>query len=312
VPKGKDDDSAFTLPNVAKRSDQVHNINFIGFRVEGGISGWKQFVKSVYGRWVDSGGSLHDYGENNPKYGPYNIYFKGIEVKNLFMGIYSGLYAHDWTVDSCVMKKSKYSHFWYMMGWHLAVVNSNFEDATHDALAIRGYYPEGEVHTYIGKADSTECYGNRYVDDRGSRAVENGFLPKDEWTHTIVDNNFTRVTTIRNDENVHLAIAYSVYSDDPICGAEKTYMPPQNIEVSNNIFSNSGEESSANNSAVAVDAREGINNSGLSSVNGIEIYSNKFYRVKQSEQFIITDDPHTNLNDLKSYEVYNNDIININ
>ncbi len=309
VPKGYDDKSAFTLPNVARVSEQVHDISFVGFKVEGKTTSWKQFVKSVHGRWVDSGGNLHDYGDDNPKYGPYNIYFKNIETNNLFMGLYSGLHAHDWTVDSCIAKNSTMSHFWYMMGWHLAVVNSTFEDATHDALAIRGYYPDGEVHTYIGKEDSKECYGNKYVKDRGSRSVENGFLPADDWTHIIRNNTFKRITTIRGDWNSYVPIAYSIYSDDAVCGAERTYMPPQNIEISGNLFDNRGEESDAINSAIAVDAYSGINNDSLASVNGISIFDNTFIRVKSSEEFIVTNDSNTDLSKLDKDKVKNNKII---
>ena len=305
-PKGYNDESAFTLPNVAKPSEQVHDINFIGLKIQGSTTTQKQFIKSVHGRWVDSSGTLHDYGEDNPKYGPYNIYFKNIATENLFMGLYSGLYAHDWTVDNCTMKKSTYSHFWYMMGWHLAVINSTFEDATHDALAIRGYYPEGEVHTYISNASDTECYGNKYVEDREKRDVAHGFLPPDEWTHTIKNNTFKRVTTIRDNSNVYIALAYSVYSDDPVCGAEKTYLPPQNVEISGNVIDNKDEEANATNSAIALNARAGIDNSSKSSVNGTKIVNNRFRKNRDEEEFLITDDPHTDLSLLRSYQLFNN------
>ena len=305
-PKGRDDYSAFLLPNVANESEQVHDINFVGFKVKGSTGSWKQMLKSVHGRWVDSDGNLHDYGSNNPKYGPYNIYFKNLEVEDLFMGLYSGLYAHDWTIDHCIMKRSRYSHFWYMMGWHLGVVNSTFEDAAHDALAIRGYYPEDEIHTYIGKEDSVECYGNRYVEDRGSRSTANGFLPEGEWTHTIRHNTFKRVSTLRDDYNNVLAIAYSIYPEDPICGAEKTYMPPQNIEISYNTIDNRGEDANAVNDAIAVNGWRGINNDSLASINGVKIYYNTFYKVKSSERMIKTGDANTNLDDLKSDDVHHN------
>ena len=305
-PKGYNDESAFTLPNVAKTSEQVHNINFIGLKIQGSTSSKKQFIKSVHGRWVDSDGNLHDYGDDNPKYGPYNIYFKNIDTQDLFMGLYSGLYAHDWTIDNCTMKGSTYSHFWYMMGWHLAVVNSTFEDATHDALAIRGYYPEGEVHTYIANASDTKCYGNKYVEDRAKRDAASGFLAPDTWTHTIKNNTFKRVSTIRDSSNVYIALAYSVYSEDPVCGAEKTYLPPQNVEISGNFIDNNGEDEEAINSAIALNARAGLDNSSKSSVNGVKIVNNKFYKNRDEEQFLITDDNNTDLTVLRSYQLFHN------
>ncbi|WP_456431711.1 hypothetical protein [Nitratifractor sp.] len=308
-PRGRDDDSAFTLPNVARRGDQVHDINFVGFTVRGDPNGRKQFVKSVHGRWVDSGGDLHDYGEENPRYGPFNIYFYNLEVQDLFMGIYSGLQAHDWTVERCTVHHSLYSHFWYMMGWHLAVVDSTFEEATHDALAIRGYYPEGEVFTYIGKADSSECYGNVYTVDRGSRSVENGFLPPEDWTHIIRGNTFRHLTTLRDAWNVHVAVAYSIYGDDPPCGAERVYLPPQNIRIVGNLFDNTGEEDEAHSDAIAIDAYAGIENDSPASVNGITIRGNRFIRAKSDERFLTTDDPHTDLNDLDPERVRDNEIV---
>ena len=292
-PLGSEEGSAFTLPNVARESERVHDINFVGFKVKGikssAIKDRRQFIKAVRGKWVDSSGVLHDYGVENPKYGAYNIYIYDITMQDLYMGIYSGLYAHDWTVDNSLMQNSTWSHFWYMMGWHLSVINSTMQDATDDALSLRGHYPNGEEVAYIG-TKTTECYGNVFVKDRGSRSEENGFLPKNEWTHLIKNNIFKRISTIRSNENAYVGIGYGEYSKDAICNTEKIYMPPQNIEISDNIFINTKEDINAKNSAIYVDAWSGINNDTLASINGIKIFDNQFIKAKSDEVFIKGDD----------------------
>jgi len=289
IPAGRDDNSAFLLPNVASKSEQVHDINFVDFTVSGE---GKQCIKSSGGRWVDKNGVVHDHGEENEKYGPYNIYFYKMNFVDLFMGLYSHLYAHDWTVDSCSFTHSSYSHFWYMMGWHLAVINSTLVDPTHDGLAIRGYYPEGEVHTYISDEmpRTEECYGNRYVLDRGSRSVANGFLPADDWTHIIVNNTFKGSSSDRGDgSQPFMVFAYGIYGNDQPCDAEQTYLPPQNVVISGNELDTHGGDNVTTH-GIQFDAWQGVNNESLASINGITITDNNFIRKDSEEQFIIIGD----------------------
>jgi len=293
-PLGREEASAIKLPNVSSKEKQVHDINFIELNVIGELGIFqkgkenfylKQFIKSVDGRYVDEFGVVHD---GKQAYGPYNIYFYKVTFKNLFMGLYSHLYAHDWTVNACKIIHSTYSHFWYMMGWHLAVINSTFIDPTHDALAIRGYYPEGEVHTFIGvkMPETEECYGNRYVLDRGIRNVANGFLPDNDWTHIIVNNTFKGSSSDRGDSSQPFVVfTYGIYSDDQPCGAEKTYLPPQNVIISENKFDTHGGDGVITN-AIHFDAWEGVNNNSLASINGITITDNTFIRKNAQEKFI--------------------------
>ncbi len=283
-----DSNFAFNMPNTAQKESANHHINFVALTVKGDNNFDAGFIKSINGRWVDELGQLHDYGNNNPKYGPHHIYFYKMKFKNLFMGLYSGIYAHDWSVDSCYFGQSTYSHFWYMMGWHLSIINSTLEDATHDALTIRGYYPEGEVWTYIDPDANatTECYGNVLVEDREIRLVTNGFLPTNDWTHLIKNNTFKRITSIRNKENDYINISYGFYDNDPYCGAERVYMPPQNIEISNNYFSNENEKAESYNSCISINAWSGIYNDSLASINGIKVHDNKFIPIKNNENFI--------------------------
>ena len=251
----------------------------------------KEFIKSINGQWVDEFGNLH---KGAQAYGSYNIYIYKVTFKDLHMGIYSHLYAHDWTVDSCVFNHltvapgSSPQHFWYMMGWHLAVINSTLIEPTHDALAIRGYYPEGEVHTYISSdmPETNECYGNKYVVDRVSRSKKNGFLDKDDWTHIIYNNIFSSSSSNSSENNLaFVAIAYGIYSDDQPCGAEKTYMPPQNIVISKNRFDSRGSDKVFTN-AIFVNAWQGVNNKNIASINGITITDNYFIRKDTNEKFI--------------------------
>ena len=250
----------------------------------------KQFVKS-------EGGST---------YSVHHIYFSGLKIHGLWMGLYSGLHSHDWTVDSSEMYDSIWSHMWYMMGWHQAVINSKFYNGSHDIIAIRGYYPDGEKHTYIGDSNDTSCHGNVYVEDRTERQ---GFISTNDWTHLIQNNQFlawNMETPQRSKWNAHLGIAYGNYGGDAVCGAENVYLPPQNIVIANNTFSNVGEHAEAHMDAILVDDRKGINNEDLASINGISIHDNEFSPVNNDETFIEPSQGNPQINTID----YSNNIIN--
>ena len=122
VPKSNKKQSAFVLYNALSKETQTHNINFVDFSVEGDLQDEKEFIYVDGGRYVDTEEKGPE--DKGRPYGPYNIYIAHISFENLYMGLYSHLYAHDWTVNSCSVKHSTRSHFWYMMGWHLAMINS--------------------------------------------------------------------------------------------------------------------------------------------------------------------------------------------
>jgi hypothetical protein len=266
-PRGFDDASAIIFGRANTKNEEIHHINFIDIDVDGrGNDG--QFIKS----------------EGGATYSVHHIYFEDMEFKNLKMGLYSGLHSHDWTVNRCNMHDSEISHMWYMMGWHQAVINSTFYNGSHDILAIRGYYPDGETHTYIYDGDNS-CHGNIYVENRYGRK---GFLGKDVWTHLISGNKFLawkRADNQRWRSNNHIGIGYGLYGD-PVCGAERTYLPPQNIFIVNNTFSNEGEHNSLITDGITVDAWGGIESGKLSSINNIVVKNNTFIKDKDSERFI--------------------------
>jgi len=265
IPSGWDDGSAFIFSAASTTSESIHDINFIGLEITGN---GKQFIKS----------------EGGATYSVYNIYFKELNLHRLKMGIYSGLHSHDWTVDHCIMHDSEKSHMWYMMGWHHTVINSTFYNGSHDVIALRGYYPDGEKHTYIYEGDNS-CHDNVYVENRNGRE---GFLAQKDWTHLIKNNKFLawkRTDNQRWMSNSHIGIGYGLYGD-PQCGAERVYLPPQNIEITNNIFSNDGEHQSLITNAITIDAWGGIESGKLSSINGTYIYDNTFIKNKPNEDFL--------------------------
>jgi len=283
LPLGSNDRSAFIFYNDESERNVNHHINFVDFDVIGSTDDNKQFLKNP---------ASH-------RYGPSFIYMKNINFKNQWMGIFSSLHAHDWTVDSCSFENSQMSHAWYMMGWHMAVINSVFKNGSHDDLVIRGYYPSGELYDYYDDGDS-DCRVNVFVENRTNRR---GFLAKDDWTHLIRHNQFLSwdmKNPQRSEYNTHLGIAYGIYGGDGGCNAERVYLPPQNIEISDNLFDNRQEAQNAYIDAIMIDARAGINNKSLSSINGIVLKNNIFYPQKRQEKFISHDDDRLDINSIES------------
>jgi hypothetical protein len=267
IPLGWDGRSAFIFSRADDSNESIHDINFIDLEVLGKQGG--QFIKS----------------EGGATYSVYRVYLSGLKIHDLRTGVYSGLHSHDWTMnDSKVYDLWDNEHAWYMMGWHHSVINSQFYNGSHDILAVRGYYPDGEKHTYISDGD-TSCHGNKYIEDRVGRK---GFIDRSDWTHYIANNRFlswSLKTSHDYDSNTHIAIAYGLYGD-PDCGAEKVYLPPQNINIMGNLFSNKNEPEQASIRAIQIDAWKGIYNDSLASINGIRIYDNQFIRNKDAEELI--------------------------
>jgi hypothetical protein len=298
IPGGWDDGSAIIFSRANTKDEEIHHINFIGLNVDG-RNELKQFIKS----------------EGGATYSVHHVYFYGMDIHHLGMAFYSGLHSHDWTVDDSELHNSVMSHMWYMMGWHHSVQNSSIYNAVYDALVVRGYYPDGEKHTYIHDGDSS-CHGNIYVKDRGARTPDNGFLAADDWTHTIINNQFTSWSLegilSRGDKNpyegYHIGIAYETYGGDAPCGAERVYLPPQNITIAGNSLSNSGNQSGLSVDGIMIAARKGINNSDLASVNGINIHNNIFVTANESDHFISAYNSHVDLNQLRNDEVHDNTI----
>ena len=277
VPSGWDDGSGITFLRANSKNEEIHHINFIDIDVDGKNDRRRQFIKS------EGGGS----------YSVHHIYFKGLNIHNLSMGLYSGLHSHDWTIDHCELHNFNLSHMWYMMGWHHTVQNSKIYNGVYDALVVRGYYPDGQKHTYIDSG--SECRGNIYVLERGNRSPENGFLPSKEWTHKIINNQFNswdlQHLMPRGDKNknegYHIGIAYGLYGGDAPCGAEKTYLPPQNITIAGNTFDNRDDARGLTLNVISVNAWQGINNNSLASINGIHVHNNTFFKKHENERFIV-------------------------
>ena len=271
VPAGWDDDSGIIFARANSKGEEIHHINFIDIDVDGRNERC-QFIKA------EGGGS----------YSVHHIYFKGVNAHNISMVLYSGLHSHDWTVDHCEFHSSNLSHFWYMMGWHHTVQNSKIYDGVYDALVVRGYYPDGEQHYY------NNCSINRRVLSRGSRSVENGFLPANDWTHKIINNQFgswhLQHLLPRGDKNknegYHIGIAYGLYGGDGSCDGEKFYLPPQNVTIAGNTFDNRDDTKGLYLDAITVDAWQGLNNDSLASINGVYVYDNTFLKKHNNEQFI--------------------------
>jgi len=308
VPLGWDDYSAFKLSVCDEESVCVHHINFIGLEAKGEGNSNNAYEAEVYNQNSDKLIQAFQFLKSpaGGKYNPSFIYFKNLKVHNMFQGIFSGVHAHDWTIDSCEMYNSEYSHMWYMMGWHQAVINSTFYNGSHDIIGIRGHYPLGETYTYIEDKDTT-CHGNIYVKDRKAKNLTANLLSKDDWTHRIINNTFLSwkfTTPQRARGNTHIAIAYENYDSDAVCGNEQVYLPPQNIDISKNSFLNTGEHPDAVLYAIEIDARKGINNKAdLGSVNGISIYENYFKTAHDNEDFITSNDDYTNTIGTDAYNV---------
>ena len=292
IPSGDNGNSAFVFLGANSPEDAVHDINFINLEIKGD-GGRKQFIHSG----------------DDSTYSVYNVYLKNLDLHGLKMGIYSGLHSHDWTLDNSKLHDSTISHMWYMMGWHQAVINSTFYNGSHDQLAIRGYYPDGEKFTYIGDENDDSCHGNIYTKSRKNRS---GFLAKNDWTHLIKNNKFLawkRADNQRYKENSHIAIAYGLYADDPKCGAERVYLPPQNIEISNNTFTNKGEENSLKTDAILVNAWGDLESNNLASINGTKIIDNSFTKSQDSEKLIVFGDNSGGIRpDISKIQTSNNTI----
>jgi hypothetical protein len=266
-PRGKDDDAAFIFSRAEVAKEAIHDLNFIGLVVRGHDG---QFIKS----------------EGGATYSVYNVYLADLELADLFMGIYSGLHSHDWTLDRAYVHDSRWSHGWYMMGWHHTVQNSTFKNGSHDDIALRGYYPDGEKHTYIADPNDASCHGNVYVVDRKNRQ---GFLAPDDWTHLVRNNRFLgweMQNPQRSRWNVHLALAYGIYEGDPDCGAEKVYLPPQNVEIYGNTFTNLGQPEDAHTDAIQIDTWGGLETDHPAAIHGVSVHDNVFERARADEAFL--------------------------
>ena len=266
-PRGKDDAAAFLFSRADLAEEAIHDLNFVGLVVRGGGG---QFIKS----------------EGGATYSVYNVYLADLELADLFMGVYSGLHSHDWTLDRAYVHDSRWSHAWYKMGWHHTVQRSTFKNGSHDDVALRGYYPDGEKHTYIPDPDDPSCHGNIYVTDRKNRR---GFLAPDDWSHLIRNNRFLgweMHNPQRSRWNVHLALAYGIYEGDADCGAEKVYLPPQNVEIYGNTFSNRGQPEDAHTDAIQIDAWGGLETDHPAAIHGVFVHDNVFEREREDEAFL--------------------------
>jgi hypothetical protein len=244
------DNSWLQTPN----DSNFHHVNFVDFSIVPGDSWQCQFQQAV---WQDD-----EWG--------HHIYFKGLKMSWLFWWLYSGLHADYWTIDWINWTNWTYSHMWYAMWTHHSVINSYFATWVHDQIAIRGYYPKWETW-YWSTPEK-----NLFVEERWSNQW---FLAKNDWTHYIAGNTFDKWSNsykkLRTNnwwEWNHIVFAYALY-DDPPRMWERTYMPPQNIVIRNNIFKSWWDKDVT---PITIWAWQWINSWKPASINGIYILKNIF------------------------------------
>jgi hypothetical protein len=238
TPRGKDDDAAFYL-SAGKSEKQInHHINFVDLEVSGG----GQFVRSPDASFLNA----------------HHLYFLGVKMQGLWMGLYSGLSSHDWTVDGCEFYNSKASYMWYMMGYHHAVINSVMYNNSYYSIAIRGCYPTDEKFYYY------DTEKNRRISERSGH-----FLSLDDWTHLIANNTFGSNYNNNRLQDAHLSLYYNADEGRKI--SEDVYFPPKNVMIMNNAFIDSG---NGNKKMLNLMAERGVNSSGAASVNGLFIKNN--------------------------------------
>jgi hypothetical protein len=239
-PRGRDDASAIYLPQVSYENEMIHDINFVDLEVSG------------------DGGSQEFLFTPGVLYGHHHIYFKGIKMHGLFMGLYSGLSSHDWTMDGCEFYNSTASYMWYMMGYHQAVINSVMYNNSYYSLSIRGCYPPQEKYDYYHHENNVQ------ISSRKSH-----FLSSDDWTHLIANNTFGSNFDNERLSNAHIALYYNADEGERV--SEDVYFPPQNVMIFNNAFVDSG---LGEKKMLKLMANRGINRGKVDSVNGIFIRNN--------------------------------------
>ncbi len=239
-PRGRDGSSAIYLPHVSNENEMIHDINFIDLEVAGAGDG-KEFLFTP-----------------GVQYGHHHIYFKNIKMHGLFMGLYSGLSSHDWTMDGCEFYNSSASYMWYMMGYHQAVINSVMYNNSYYSLSIRGCYPPAEKFDYYHHENNPRI---------GSRSGH--FLASDDWTHLIANNTFGSNYNKNRLVDAHIGLYYN--ADEGARDSEDVYFPPKNVMIFNNVFVDSG---NGNKKMLNLMANRGINKGRSDSVDGLIIKNN--------------------------------------
>jgi hypothetical protein len=239
-PKGRDDNSAIYFPQVSKADEMIHDINFVGLEV------------------VGEGGSREFVFTPGVQYGHHHIYFKNIKMHGLFMGVYSGLSSHDWTMDGCEFYNSTASYMWYMMGYHQAVINSVMYNNSYYSLSIRGCYPQEEKFDYYNHANNPRISSRK-----------RHFLSSDDWTHLIANNTFGSNYNNERLADAHISLYYN--ADEGERDSEDVYFPPKNVMIFNNAFVDSGE---GEKKMLNLMANRGIDKGRVDSIDGLIIKNN--------------------------------------
>ncbi len=217
--------------------NDVHHLNIIGFEISGG------------GVFIESS-------SNQEWVGPHHIYIADCKFHDLYMGIYCGLHAHDWTIDRCEYYNSTESYLMYAMGWHQALINSVLYNNSYFSYSLRGHYPLDETYIWNGT--------NTRVSSRTSR-----YLDPDDWTHKVINNTFASNYNMDRPREAHLVLYYN--ADEGIGKSEDSYLPPQNVTVANNVFVDAG---NMDKKGFLVLANRGINTGAVDSVDGIFVMNN--------------------------------------
>ena len=265
TPRGNNDDAAFYLPAGVNENEINHHINFIDLEVSGG----GQFVRSPDASYRNA----------------HHIYILGVKMQGLWMGLYSGLSSHDWTVDGCEFSNSKASYMWYMMGYHHSVINSKMHNNSYYSLAIRGCYPLDEKFYEYNRQN------NKRISSRSKH-----FLAKDDWTHFISNNKFGSNHNYSRPSNAHIGLYYNADEGEKV--SEDVYFPPKNVTISNNAFEDDGDQSKI---MLNLMANRGVNKGTVTSVNGLFIKNNTIDKSK-----IIDADT-----DISSVDLSSNHILNL-
>ncbi len=236
-PLGNDDGAAFYLPAASSETEVNHHVNFINLAAKGG----GLLVRSPSGSFLN----------------PHHVYLKGIKMSGLWMGIYSGVSSHDWTVDGCEFYDSKMSYIWYMMGWHQALINSVMYNNSYYSVAIRGCYPPNEKYDYYHPENNIRI---------GSRTSH--FLSSDDWTHLIANNTFGSNYDNRRLSHAHIALYYD--AEEGVGVSEDVYFPPQNVMIVNNACVDNG----TGKTMLSIMAKRGVNTGRVDGINGLFIQNN--------------------------------------
>jgi hypothetical protein len=156
-----------------------------------------------------------------------HIFLSKLHIHNTLAAIYSGYDTHDWTIDKCRIHDISFGYGWYALGYHQALLNSLMYGINNHYMMVRGHTPLGESRDQLP------------LKDRDRSSYEN--ILKDDWTHYIVHNTFGR--ELDDFTRGTRGAGVGIYAGgNSATDYDEYYLPPQNIVIANNVFSNLHED----------------------------------------------------------------------